>query len=88
MSLGGTHLNKAESAVLALVIEDAFALWEVAAELGGDRTAAASVVGHLLQLGLVELGVEDWSDDEPAFIGTGSTCPYPSLRMPTRRLPI
>jgi hypothetical protein len=60
-------LNVDEQAVLGLVTEDAFALWEVAHEVSGDLTVAASVVKHLLVLGLVELGIEDWIDDVPAF---------------------
>jgi len=56
------HLSDDERAVLSLATEDAYALWEVAHEVGGDLAVAANVVENLLLLGLVELGVEDWTD--------------------------
>jgi hypothetical protein len=61
-------LNEHEEAVLALTAEDAFALWEVASEVGDDKVLAAEVVKRLLRQGLVELGYEDWSTDPPGHI--------------------
>jgi hypothetical protein len=52
-------------------MEDAYALWEVAHEVGGDITLAADVVTSLLRQGLVELGIEDWSTELPSHIVNG-----------------
>jgi predicted transcriptional regulator len=71
------HLSDHETAVLGLSTEDAYALWEVAHEVGGDQTVAADVVRRLLGLGLVELGIEDWTDDQPAFVVDGKYVEVP-----------
>jgi predicted transcriptional regulator len=63
--------------VLSLATEDAFALWEVAHEVGGDLTVAANVVKNLLRLGLVVLGIEDWTDAGPAFVVDGKYVEVP-----------
>jgi hypothetical protein len=64
-------LGDHETAVLGLATEDAYALWEVAHEVGGDVIVAANVVKRLLALGLVELGIEDWMDDQSACVVQG-----------------
>jgi len=57
--------------VLCLTTEDAYALWEVATQVGGDAAVAAEVVKNLLGRGLIELGFEDWTTDPPGHIVDG-----------------
>ena len=71
MSAASLPLTEQELAVLELATEDAYALFEVADAVGGDLAVAADVVTNLLRLGLVELGVEDWSTEPPAHIVDG-----------------
>lgn len=71
-------LSEPEKAVLSLATEDAFALGEIAAEVGGDVAVAAAAVKRLLRLGFVEIGVEEWSaDGQPAFIADGEYLAVP-----------
>jgi predicted transcriptional regulator len=73
----GALLGGEERAVLSLATEDAFALWEVADEIGGDPRRAARVVSKLLALGLIQLGVEDWSEDPPKSVVDGKYVDVP-----------
>ena len=67
MSGQAIGLSEQEHAVLSLATEDAFCLWEIVGDVGGDRAVAAKLVKALLSRGLAELGVEEWVDDTPAF---------------------
>lgn len=86
MPTASPHLSDDERAVLGRVTEDAYALWEVAHEVGGDLTVAASVVKNLLLLGLVELGVEDWTEGLPAFVVDGKYVAVPFTGDPDAAL--
>jgi predicted transcriptional regulator len=77
VSADGALLSEAEQAVLSIATEDAHALWEVAFEIGGDPLLAARVVSKLLAVGLVQLGVEDWSEDPLKFVVDGKYVDVP-----------
>ena len=70
-------LTESEESVLSLATEDAYALWEVAHEVGGDVALAVEAVKHLLELNLVALGSEDWGEGPPAFIREGQYVEVP-----------
>lgn len=74
---GGVQLSEAEWAILDLATEDAFALWELASEVGGDLMVAQEAVRRLLHLGLIELGVEDWSITPHPFVADGQYVSVP-----------
>lgn len=77
MSPSAPWLSEQEVVVLELATDDAYGLWEVAGAVGGDLAVAAAVVTRLLDLGLVELDIEDWSTEPPGHIVDGKYVSIP-----------